>query len=220
MAMKKFLLAAAAALCAFCVDASAQQYLSTRWGITGGFTSSSTSVMNMESKSASLYNIGLAAEFPLGGGLAIQPALLYQVKGLSADKLGDYSLAETLDSFETKVGYLEIPVQVQWGPDLILFRPYLMAEPFVGFALNSKTVSAGMKETNLAKAALNKMEYGLGLGGGVEIWRLQVSARYYWNFGSLCDSDGSVNPIGQEVRTAFKNGKNFNGFSLSAALFF
>ncbi len=125
-----------------------------------------------------------------------------------------------INALDTKVGYLEIPVQVQWGPDLILFRPYLMAEPFVGFALNSKTVSAGMKETSLAKAALNKMEYGLGLGGGVEIWRLQVSARYYWNFGSLCDSDGSVNPIGQEVRTAFKNGKNFNGFSLSAALFF
>ena len=95
-----------------------------------------------------------------------------------------------------------------------------MAEPFVGFALNSKTVSAGVKETNLAKSALSKMEYGLGLGGGVELWRLQVSARYYWNFGSLCDSSGEVTPIGQEVRAAFKNGKNFNGFSLSAALFF
>lgn len=221
MAMKKFLLAAAAALCAFCMDASAQQYLSTRWGITGGFTSSSTSVKNMESKSVSLYHIGLAAEFPLGGGLAIQPALLYQVKGLSADKLGDYSLAETLDSFETKVGYLEIPVQVQWGPDLLAFRPYVFAEPFVGYRLGQSTEGTVAEKI---KDSLKKFEYGLSVGAGLEVWKLQLSVKYFWNFGDIYDKDGNADSIGDTVKGTIKdavnNGNNFNGVMASVAFFF
>jgi hypothetical protein len=219
--MKFFKTAVAAFALALCVGtgANAQNIGTTRWGIIGGFTSSSADANIFKAESYSLYHAGLTFQLPLIAGFSIQPSVTYQMKGAKLDvAAGDITTG--INALDTKVGYLEIPVQVQWGPDLILFRPYLMAEPFVGFALNSKTVSGSMKETNLAKAALNKMEYGLGLGGGVEIWRLQVSARYYWNFGSLCDSDGSVNPIGQEVRTAFKNGKNFNGFSLSAAIFF
>ena len=113
--MKKFVFAVAVvAAMVFCTDASAQRYNSARVGLMGGFTSSSTSIKNMDSKSVSLYHVGLTAEIPLLGGFAIQPALLYQVKGMSADKFNSSSISESLGSFETKVGYLEVPVQVQW----------------------------------------------------------------------------------------------------------
>ena len=124
--MKKFVFAVAVvAAMVFCTDASAQRYNSARVGLMGGFTSSSTSIKNMDSKSVSLYHVGLTAEIPLLGGFAIQPALLYQVKGMSADKFNSSSISESLGSFETKVGYLEVPVQVQWGLDLLAFRPYV-----------------------------------------------------------------------------------------------
>ena len=85
--MKKFVFAAAVvAATVFCTDASAQRYNSARVGLMGGFTSSSASIKNMDSKSVSLYHVGLTAEIPLLGGFAIQPGLLYQVKGMSADK--------------------------------------------------------------------------------------------------------------------------------------
>lgn len=220
--MKKFVFAAAVvAAMVFCTDASAQRYNSARVGLMGGFTSSSTSIKNMDSKSVSLYHIGVTAEIPLLGGFAIQPALLYQVKGMSADKFNSSSFSESLGSFETKVGYLEVPVQVQWGLDLLAFRPYVFAEPFVGFRVgqNTKGEVAGK-----LKDDLKKVEYGLGLGAGVDVWRLQLSVKYFWNFGKIYDKDGNVGPIGEtvsdKVKDAVNNGNNFNGVMVSAAFFF
>lgn len=220
--MKKFVFAAAiVATTVFCTDASAQRYNSARVGLMGGFTSSSTSIKNADSKSVSLYHIGVTAEIPLLGGFAIQPALLYQVKGMSADKFNSSSISESLGSFETKVGYLEVPVQVQWGLDLLAFRPYVFAEPFVGFRVGQNTKG---EVAGTLKDDLKKVEYGLGLGAGVDVWRLQLSVKYFWNFGKIYDKDGNVGPIGDTVKDAVKdavnNGNNFNGVMVSAAFFF
>lgn len=220
--MKKLVFAAAVvAAMVFCTDASAQRYNSARVGLMGGFTSSSTSIKDADSKSVSLYHIGVTAEIPLLGGFAIQPGLLYQVKGVSADKFNSIPISKSLESFETKVGYLEVPVQVQWGLDLLAFRPYVFAEPFVGFRVgqNTKGEVAGK-----LKDDLKKVEYGLGLGAGVDVWRLQLSVKYFWNFGKIYDKDGNVGPIGDTVKDAVKdavnNGNNFNGVMVSAAFFF
>ena len=218
--MKKFVFAAAVvAAMVFCTDASAQRYNSARVGLMGGFTSSSASIKNMDSKSVSLYHVGLTAEIPLFGGFAIQPGLLYQVKGMSADKFNSSSISESLGSFETKVGYLE--VQVQWGLDLLAFRPYVLAEPFVGFRLGQSTKG---EVADKLKDNLKKVEYGLGVGAGVDVWRLQLSVKYFWNFGKIYDKDGNVGPIGDTVKDAVKdavnNGNNFNGVMVSAAFFF
>ena len=220
--MKKFVFAAAVvAATVFCTDASAQRYNSARVGLMGGFTSSSTSIKNADSKSVSLYHIGVTAEIPLLGGFAIQPGLLYQVKGMSADKFNSSSISESLGSFETKVGYLEVPVQVQWGLDLLAFRPYVFAEPFVGFRVgqNTKGEVAGK-----LKDDLKKVEYGLGLGAGVDVWRFQLSVKYFWNFGKIYDKDGNVGPIVDNAKNVIKdavnNGNNFNGVMVSAAFFF
>lgn len=220
--MKKLVFAAAiVAATVFCTDASAQRYNSARVGLMGGFTSSSTSIKDADSKSVSLYHIGVTAEIPLLGGFAIQPGLLYQVKGVSADKFNSIPISKSLESFETKVGYLEVPVQVQWGLDLLAFRPYVFAEPFVGFRVgqNTKGEIAGK-----LKDDLKKVEYGLGLGAGVDVWRLQLSVKYFWNFGKIYDKDGNVGPIGDTVKDVVKdavnNGNNFNGVMVSAAFFF
>lgn len=220
--MKKFVFAAAVvAAMVFCTDASAQRYNSARVGLMGGFTSSSTSIKDADSKSVSLYHIGVTAEIPLLGGFAIQPGLLYQVKGVSADKFNSIPISKSLESFETKVGYLEVPVQVQWGLDLLAFRPYVFAEPFVGFRLGQSTKG---EVADKLKDNLKKVEYGLGVGAGVDVWRLQLSVKYFWNFGKIYDKDGNVGPIVDKVKDTVKdavnNGNNFNGVMVSAAFFF
>ncbi len=217
--MKKFLIVAAVtAAFVFCTDASAQRFTSSHVGLMGGFTSSATKIKDVDTKSVSLYHIGLTAQFPVGGGFAIQPSVLYQVKGLSADKWGSSDISETVGSFETKVGYLEVPVQVQWGPDLLAFRPYVFAEPFIGYRLgqNTKGVFAdGLKD------GLKKFEYGLGLGGGLEVWKLQLSIRYFWNFGDVYNKGGNLLDSAEDaVKDAVNNGNNFNGIMASVAFFF
>ena len=104
------------------------------------------------------------------------------------------------------VGYLEFMASVQWGIDLILFRPFIDVSPFVGYGLNGW---GNLKD--LWKKDDNKFEYGVGIGGGLDIWRFQIAARYNWNLGPLMN-----NKIGVET---LKNA-NFGGVTVSLAYFF
>ena len=59
---------------------------------------------------------------------------------------------------------------------------------------------------------VNRFSYGCGLGVGVQLWALQVTAQYVWNFGSLTNiSDVSVESF---------NDTNFGGYNVTLALMF
>ena len=195
--------------------ATAQVLDGPRFGIMAGVTSSSTDLSSLDTKSISQYHVGLTTELPLGLGFAIQPSLLYQVKGLVLSDVGSTTVSDIVDSFEAKVGYLELPVQIQWGPDLVAFRPYAFAEPFAGYRLTTKTDGAS-EET--FTDGLKKVEYGLGVGVGLEFWKIQVSGKYFWNFGSMYGTD--IDATGNTIKSALKDGNNFNGIAFSVALLF
>lgn len=207
--MKKFFLALALVAVAS-TGAFAQRYNRASWGIMGGFTYSSANIKHIEASNVSNFHIGLTAEIPLMLGFAIQPSVLYQTKGTG---FGPSSEALDLKAFETKVAYLEVPVQVQWGIDLGLLRPYALAEPFVGLRLGSQNegIAKGVKKY------LNNMEYGLGVGAGVDVWKLQLSVKYFWNLGSVYDFNGKE--IEDTIKDALKV-NNFNGVTVSLAVFF
>ena len=218
--MKKIFISAVLAI-ATAVMASAQ-IGSTRFGITAGFTSSSaSSIKDIELNSVNQYNVGVTLEIPLIMGLSIQPSLVYQVKGASLDVVaGDIKAA----SVDTKVGYLEVPVQVQYGIDLMLLRPYVFAEPFVGLNVNPKTdfklatISDSFKGED---TYTNRLEYGLGVGAGLEVWKLQLSVKYFWNFGNLFDENGKLNDVaGGVAENVFNENTNFKGLTINLAYFF
>ncbi|MBQ6178027.1 MAG: PorT family protein [Bacteroidales bacterium] len=211
--MKRLGIALAVAALAFGVNMSAQHFDNTRFGITAGVTSSSSKIKNVDTKSISLFHAGVALEAPLGGGFAIQPEILYQVKGLSLDKWGDSTGNQIAEGFQTKVGFVEVPVQIQWGPDLVAFRPYGFVEPFIGYQISSN----GKGEAKSLSKELQKMEYGLSLGAGLDFSHIQLSAKYFWNFGSVYQSD--VAKTGSTIG-GILDGNNFNGFAISAAFFF
>ena len=210
--MKKTAIVALAALL-FSFSVSAQHYNNPRFGVVGGVTSSSTNIKDVTTKSISQYHAGIAGEIPLGGGFAIQPEILYQVKGLSLDKWGENTGNDIGNSFETKVGYVEIPVQIQWGPDLVAFRPYAFLEPFVGYQLTENSEG----ESRRIDTEYSKVEYGLSLGAGIDISHFQISAKYYWNFGNIYKGD--ISKTGDTI-AGLLDGNNFNGFAISVALFF
>lgn len=197
---------------ALCTSASARDGVS--FGILGGLTSSSSTVKGADAGSISQYHAGVALQIPLSCGFALQPGVQYHVKGMKLDGWKDATISEIAGDFQTKVGYLEVPVQIQWGPDLIAFRPYVFAEPFIGYRLTDKskgTVAEALGDN------LKKIEYGLGVGVGLEFWKLQVSAKYFWNFGDIYNSGTTAYDT---VKDAFKNGNNFNGIAVSVGFFF
>lgn len=203
--MKKLIVLIVVAFAAllFAGQASAQH----NYGIIGGVTFSSTNVKEFNRGTMTQYHAGFTYRARLPFGFSIQPSVLYQVKGAK-------TLSNGADA-NTNVGYLEVPVSFQWGPDLILFRPFLDVTPFVGYGLNNFYWSQATGKVNNAWGGLNRWEYGVGAGIGFDIWKFQLIARYNWNLGDL-SKDASLSQISQ----TFKEGKNFNGVTLSLAFLF
>ena len=182
-----------------------------QFGIVGGITSSTTELNTSEDvKSISLYHAGLTYKVDLGAGLAIQPSVLYQVKGAC---LGELSTASSED-FKVKTGYVEVPLSVQWGPDLMVFRPFVMVEPFIGYQVTSSDRGADSVE-GWAEQAKNKFEYGFGVGGGLELaGNIQLSVQWFNNLGTMFSERAEAGAASLEKI------KNFQGIKFSLAIFF
>ena len=186
-------------------------------GIVAGYTASQMSLkqevqnIGVNIKSAPNFHVGFAYNQPLLLGLAIQPEILYSSKGSTWGVAGQ--------EMTGRMGYIEVPVQVQWGIDLIALKPYIFAEPFVGYAINGKIdvnglINAG-KEFDINDLD-SRLEYGFSVGAGVMLFRhLQASFKYFWNFDQCGFGDYMKN-----VQSALSDSKGFSGLSLSAALFF
>lgn len=193
------------------------------FGITGG-----ASFLDIKGVSEGLttgYHAGITYQADLPFGFAIQPSILYHVKGTVVE--GAYESGSPLD---LTGGYVEVPVSFQWGPDLILFRPFLDVTPFVGYGVNNKIVGwrEGLDQISKIESlndwdGLQRLEYGLGLGIGLDVWKLQVIGRYNWNFGSLYDAQGNLQESGSvlsNVKSSLLEGRNYGGFTLTAAFKF
>jgi hypothetical protein len=198
---------------------AASMVLATRahaqFGVIAGLTSSKATAEEAinDVKNIALYHAGLTYKVDLGAGFAIQPSVIYQVKGANLGKLD----TATGDDFKLKSGFVEVPVGLQWGPDLLAFRPYAFAEPFIGYQITSsdKGQSSFSDWTEQAK---NKLEYGFGVGGGLEIAsHIQLSVQWFKNLGKMIGEDAKpADAAWSEV----KDLKNFQGIKFSLAILF
>lgn len=179
--MKKLILVALAVCMTVCASARGH------FGLTAGISNAIFPMKGYDDRSMTSFSGGLVYNQPIFLGLAVQPELLFTTKGTNWDVHG-YN-----DNF--RVSYLELPVQLQWGLDLIAFRTYLFAEPFVGFALagryNDQSQTFFSENFDMSKMK-SRFEYGVGAGIGFELFtRLQLSAKYYWNLEDLDYKDAT-----------------------------
>ncbi len=106
------------------------------------------------------WHAGLMMNVGLPLGLSLQPEILYSSKGVD----------------EETIGYIEVPVDLQWGFKIAMFRPYVSLTPYVGYAVNSGDA-----------LSINNWDGGIGIGAGVDIWKLQVAVKYMWGLGKVVD---------------------------------
>lgn len=203
--MKKAIIAIAALFIAF-TSANAQ------FGVVAGLTSSSSNIEEAAEsiKSVNMYHVGVTYKIGIGNMLAVQPALIYNVKGSRLDALAG------VEDINFKTGYLELPVQVQLGFGVgSLARVYGFAEPFVGLAITNKTKFGEIVDKGWDNLA-QKFEYGVGLGAGVELFRhLQVSVKYFWNLGDVYGDDIKIGDVVTDVASS-----KCNGIAASVAFLF
>ena len=202
--MKRFLTLVAAVAASMILAAGAH----AQFGFLVGLTSSSVKMAS--SDAISLYHAGLTYKINLPSGFAIQPAVLYQVKGANVGQLG----TATDEDFKVKTGFVEVPLGLQWGPHLAAFRPYVFAEPFFGYRVSS-TDRGNETFRDWASQAKNKFEYGFGLGAGLEISdHLQLSVQWFNNLGVMFSkpAESGAESLGKV--------KNFEGIKFSLAILF
>ena len=162
--MKKFVAAAALLVMSLCF---AGNISAGNFGVLGGANFPNASI---SAENATRWHAGIAYKVSLPLGFHVQPTLLYSVKATDVSVDG-------LKMSNLSVGYMQLMASVQWGIDLILLRPFVDVSPFAGYGVNG---FGQMKED--WKKVVNSLDYGLGLGGGLDVWRFQVAARYNWSF--------------------------------------
>ena len=204
--MKKAIIAIAALFVALSANAQI--------GVVAGLTSSSTNVEAAvaDIKNVNQYHVGITYKIGIGNMLAIQPALIYNMKGT---QLGDIAGLDDVD-VDYKTGYLELPVQVQLGFGIgSIARVYGFAEPFVGYAITNQVQGIGDTIKNWDNVK-NRFEYGVGLGAGVELFRhLQVSVKYFWNLGDVYGADITFGDVTKDIATS-----KCSGIAASVAFLF
>ena len=204
--MKKLIVIVASLLVA--VSAHAQ------FGVVAGITSTKSNLKEAwaDVKNITQYHVGLTYKLDLGL-LAIQPSILYNMKGTKLDVASADVTAAELDY---KTGYIEVPVQLQLGLNLGVARIYGFAEPFIGYAITNSATLGGTDLKANWENVKNRLEYGVGLGAGVELIKhVQVSVKYFWNMGDMYGTNISFAGITQTIGE-----QKASGIAASVALLF
>lgn len=216
--MKKLLLAIALAVVTG-ISANAQ------FGVIGGWTNSNATVdsnWKPDTKSMSLYHLGVAYKIKMGPVFSAQPELSYQVKGAIVQ--------DAASNLSTRGGYVELGLGMQLGVDLLVFRPFFVFEPFIGYQVYgnedlqlvssvSSTPLSFSSVGNSLNDAKNKFEGGFGIGGGVELLNhFQISVQWFKNIGQLYD--GGKFKDSASALSDLKNVKNYSGVKITIGMFF
>jgi hypothetical protein len=98
-------------------------------------------------------------------GIGVQPELLYTV--LHA-KVSD----ATANDVSNSINYLEVPLNLMWSFNLAIMRPFIMAGPYFSYAIHI--------DGDELKDRIDRFDWGVGIGGGIEIRKIQFGARYTW----------------------------------------
>jgi hypothetical protein len=129
---------------------------------------------------------GLSVTIGMGGRFALQPEMLYVMKGTS---LGDVDLTDDSgNSLGTArvteaIDYLELPVLARAAlPATALLRPFLVAGPTLGVRLSQRLRTKGIENDSLQELDfVKRVDLGAALGAGVELGgrgRCVLEARY------------------------------------------
>ena len=202
--MKRLFATVVAALALCCISASAQ----AKWGVTAGLNFNTSKFSEIDVKAKTGWSAGATCLVDLPLGFSIQPSLLYHQKG-----------ANITNEIAQNMGFIELPVSVQWGPDLLIFRPFLDVTPYIGYALSNEVTTSLADFKFSSWQGKERFEYGLGIGAGINVWKLQLIARYNWNFGSLYNVEG-WDDIKSELKGLSAENENFGGVTLSLAFLF
>jgi hypothetical protein len=152
------------------------------------------------------FHTGIGVQYKIPEiGISFQPEVLYS--RLRTNFLGPI----TNHAYNFRIDYINIPLNLQWGINFNAIRPYVFVAPYISYA-----VAKGELLENVEWENLNRFDYGVGLGLGIEIWKFQISGKYSWGFGKPFNKNG----IDIDSEDWQLDDSNLKGFELSLAFLF
>lgn len=142
--------------------------------------------------------VGVAAEIPIGGVLALQPELLWHQKGFSYE----YTEIAYKEDYKYTLNYLEIPVLMKAGSENF----YALAGPSIGYGIigkykgtytengtdveDSDWVYFGGEPSDYDEDEEyydNALDIGMQIGAGINLRALVIELRYGFGLTNLYD---------------------------------
>lgn len=187
--MKKICTILCIAVLSFVLIAPANAQL--RYGIKGGLNLANNDVSDLvvngvkntvNAENMTGFYIGPTAEFTVPIiGIGMDASFLYSMKG------GKYEIrsSDIGATLKDKVHYFEIPLNLKYKYSFLVAGVYVTFGPYISYAFAGKRsvsdVITGNSGDFKTKDFYKEFDYGLNLGGGVEILNhLQVGVQYSW----------------------------------------
>lgn len=237
--MKKVLFAIAALCMLMTLPAQAQ----IRFGLKGGANISGLEGSNAnevlgdlknEINNATNYHIGALVQIGMGKFFTLQPELQFTTKGATLQKepivdvnIPGFEVPTVPNDISLSTSYLELPINLQAGIRLgKLARVYLQAGPYASLLLAEETSGKGLGElfegvgnelSESPREFANKLDYGIGVGAGVEVLFLQLAVKYDYSFAEFKETAGNIGNI--DIKNPFAGMQNRN-LNISAAFLF
>ena len=237
--MKKFFVAAIAAVCAFGVSAQRASDSSefSFWdgdqaeqkiviGPRVGLNVSSISVSNLElenDKSKIGFNVGVAVEFPIVRSFYINSGLFYTTKGIKFEESGsDWSEKTTFNA-----GYLELPVYASYRMNFAeASQLQVNFGPYFAYGVNGKVKYEGNDDGDVSKydydlfgvaddnseedkGGFKRFDCGLGVGLGCTWNRIYLGINYQFGLVNIADKEAWGNAKIKNSNFSVSLGYNF-----------
>ncbi len=174
---------------------------SAQFGIKAGiYTTKFSAIKDFKLKDNVGFQAGVLYQIHLTPGMVIQPELLYVSKEarLEAKATGDPT-----SNGKYSMQFIQLPVSLQYGPNLVVARPFVQVVPYISYALG-KSNNVGHWDD------INRFAGGIGVGAGVDVWRFQFNARYNWDFTRVGDGDKGIPVAGDEWKASKGRGIEFS----------
>lgn len=184
------------------LSASAQA-VSCHFGIGGGATINSFK----EWKPQTGWQAGASMLLRLPMYFSLQPSVMFS----QSYGMAPVQEASVVQDHRIRQNQLNIPLALQWGPDLGIIRPFLQIVPFVDVNFNVAEKAPDADSWNEVTSAVSRVNGGIGAGLGLDIWKFQFSAHYDWRFGPW---------LNRNETSSFANGGAYNGITFTAIFFF
>ncbi|QCK15978.1 porin family protein [Mangrovivirga cuniculi] len=179
--------------------------------IGGNFSRFNYSVEEINEDALSLFgfHIGATGIYPINDNVRINGSLLYSQKGERFKEDGG--------TLKEIVNYIHLPFAIEYSFGGDQLKPFLQAGPYFSFAASSKYKIdtpdfSGEVDNNIGNGEnddIAPMDFGLNIGGGVDVEKFRVGLNYEAGIANLI-------PNGWDSNETWKN----SSFNINVSYFF